>query len=99
MPWAPRAAVGSWRFSLWDSAPSGVFTGWGFSLTMSVYSRSAGVNLAQRIRATGITAYLLNWAQSTMRRASAAHESHQTTKRHDRTPYAITLDEVESIAI
>jgi integrase/recombinase XerD len=50
-------------------------------------------------RATGITAYLENGGTIENAQAIAAHESPRTTKLYDRTSDAITLDEVERIAI
>ncbi len=50
-------------------------------------------------RATGITAYLENGGTIENAQAIAAHESPRTTKLYDRTGDAITLDEVERIAI
>lgn len=50
-------------------------------------------------RATGITAYLENGGTLEHAQAIAAHESPRTTKLYDRTSDAITLDEVERIAI
>lgn len=65
-------------------------------------AKRAGIATAvccHSFRATGITNYLenggtLEWAQQ-----MAAHESPKTTKLYDRTQDAITLDEVERIAI
>jgi site-specific recombinase XerD len=50
-------------------------------------------------RATGITAYLENGGTLENAQAMAAHESPRTTKLYDRSGDAITLDEVERIAI
>ena len=50
-------------------------------------------------RATGITAYLENGGTIENAQLIAAHESPRTTKLYDRTSDAITLDEVERIAI
>jgi site-specific recombinase XerD len=50
-------------------------------------------------RATGITNYLENGGTLEKAQAMAAHESPKTTKLYDRTADAITLDEVERIAI
>lgn len=50
-------------------------------------------------RATGITAYLENGGTLEHAQAIAAHESPRTTKLYDRTSDAVTLDEVERIAI
>jgi integrase/recombinase XerD len=50
-------------------------------------------------RATGITAYLDSGGTLENAQAMAAHESPRTTKLYDRTGDAITLDEVERIAI
>ena len=49
--------------------------------------------------ATGITAYLDNGGTLENGQLMAAHESPRTTKLCDRTGNAITLDEVERIAI
>jgi integrase len=48
---------------------------------------------------TGITAYLDNGGTLENAQLMAAHESPRTTKLYDRTGDAITLDEVERIAI
>jgi site-specific recombinase XerD len=50
-------------------------------------------------RATGITAYLEAGGSLENAQAMAAHESPRTTKLYDRTNDAVTLDEVERIAI
>ncbi len=50
-------------------------------------------------RATGITAYLNNGGSIEYAQKIAGHESPRTTKLYDRTDDAITLDEVERIAI
>lgn len=50
-------------------------------------------------RATGITAYLENGGTIENAQAIAAHESPRTTKLYDRTSDAISLDEIERIAI
>jgi len=50
-------------------------------------------------RATGITAYLENGGRLEHAQAIAAHESARTTKLYDRTGDAISLDEIERIAI
>jgi site-specific recombinase XerD len=50
-------------------------------------------------RATGITNYLEHGGTLEKAQAMAAHESPKTTKLYDRTPDAITLDEIERIAI
>ncbi|MBX9678903.1 MAG: site-specific integrase [Gemmataceae bacterium] len=50
-------------------------------------------------RATGITAYLENGGTVEKAQQIAAHESPRTTKLYDRTDDAITLDEIERIAI
>jgi site-specific recombinase XerD len=50
-------------------------------------------------RATGITNYLEHGGTLEKAQAMAAHESPKTTKLYDRTADAITLDEVERIAI
>lgn len=69
-----------------------------------VKRRALAAGLPARIcnhtfRATGITAYLE--AGGTIEKAQqiAAHESPKTTKLYDRTSDAITLDEIERIAI
>ena len=51
------------------------------------------------LQATGITAYLENGGTLEKAQAIAAHESPRTTKLYDRTGDAITLEEVERIAI
>lgn len=50
-------------------------------------------------RATGITAYMENGGTLEKAQQIAAHSSAQTTKRYDRTHDAISLDEIERIAI
>jgi integrase/recombinase XerD len=50
-------------------------------------------------RATGITAYLENGGTIEHAQAIAAHESPRTTKLYDRTNDALSLDEIERIAI
>jgi integrase len=63
---------------------------------------AAGLNghaCCHTFRATGITAYLENGGTVENAQAIAAHESSRTTKLYDRTDDAITLDEVERIAI
>ena len=50
-------------------------------------------------RATGITAYMENGGTLEHAQAIAAHESPRTTKLYDRTSDALTLDEIERIAI
>jgi site-specific recombinase XerD len=50
-------------------------------------------------RATGITAYLENGGTLEKAQAIAAHESPRTTKLYDRTSDALTLEEIEKIAI
>jgi integrase len=50
-------------------------------------------------RATGITAYLENGGTLEHAQAIASHESPRTTKLYDRTNDALTLDEIERIAI
>lgn len=50
-------------------------------------------------RATGITAYLENGGTLEKAQAIAAHASPRTTKLYDRTSDALTLDEIERIAI
>ena len=50
-------------------------------------------------RATGITAYLENGGTIEKAQQIAAHESPKTTKLYDRTSDAISLDEIERIAI
>jgi integrase/recombinase XerD len=51
------------------------------------------------LRATGITAYLLNGGSLESAHAIAAHEGPRTTKLYDRTGDEITLDEIEKIII
>ena len=63
---------------------------------------AAGIDVAvccHTFRATGITAYLDNSGTLENAQLMAAHESPRTTKLYDRTSDAITLDEVERIAI
>lgn len=65
-------------------------------------ARGAGLDVAvccHTFRATGITAYLNNGGTLEKAQMMAAHESPRTTKLYDRTNDAITLDEVERIAI
>lgn len=65
-------------------------------------ARAAGLPAAiscHTFRATGITAYLEAGGTIENAQAIAAHESPRTTKLYDRTSDAITLDEVERIAI
>jgi len=65
-------------------------------------AKVAGLSAAvscHTFRATGITAYLENGGTIENAQAIAAHESPRTTKLYDRTDDAITLDEVERIAI
>ena len=65
-------------------------------------AKAAGLPAAvccHTFRATGITAYLENGGTIENAQAIAAHESPRTTKLYDRTDDAITLDEVERIAI
>ena len=50
-------------------------------------------------RATGITVYLENSGQLEHAQRIAAHESIRTTKLYDRTGDAVSLDEIERIAI
>jgi len=66
--------------------------------------RAKDAGLSDRIschtfRATGITAYLENGGTLEAAQSIAAHESARTTKLYDRTADAITLDEIERIAI
>ncbi|HRK34500.1 MAG TPA: tyrosine-type recombinase/integrase [Candidatus Hydrogenedentes bacterium] len=66
--------------------------------------RAADAGLPRRIschtfRATGITAFLENGGTLEAAQAIAAHESARTTKLYDRTGDAITLDDIERIAI
>lgn len=51
------------------------------------------------LRATGITVYLENGGTLENAQAIAAHESPRTTKLYDRTSDALTLDEIERIAL
>jgi integrase len=65
-------------------------------------ARAAGLPAAvccHTFRATGITAYLENGGTIENAQAIAAHESPRTTKLYDRTSDALTLDEIERIAI
>lgn len=66
--------------------------------------RARGASLPERIcchtfRATGITAYLANGGSLEHAQRIAAHESVRTTKLYDRTDDAVSLDEIERIAI
>src|SRR5262249_2813058 len=86
----------------------------GRGLTSMRMSRFAAFRMVQRrakqaglltavcchsFRATGITNYLENGGTLERAQQMAAHESPKTTKLYDRTSDAITLDEVERIAI
>lgn len=65
-------------------------------------ARDAGLSptiSCHTFRATGITAYLQNGGTLEHAQQIAAHESPRTTKLYDRTTDAITLDEIERIAI
>ena len=65
-------------------------------------ARKAGILTAvccHSFRATGITNYLEHGGTLEKAQQMAAHESPKTTKLYDRTADAITLDEVERIAI
>lgn len=65
-------------------------------------ARQAGLSDAiscHTFRATGITAYLENGGTLEHAQQIAAHESARTTKLYDRTSDAISLDEIERIAI
>lgn len=65
-------------------------------------ARAAGLSAktcCHSFRATGITAFLENGGTIEKAQAIAAHESPRTTKLYDRTGDAITLDEIERIAI
>lgn len=69
-----------------------------------VKRRAHDAGLSDRVcchtfRATGITAFLENGGTLEAAQAIAAHESARTTKLYDRTSDAITLDEIERIAI
>lgn len=69
-----------------------------------VKRRAKDAGISDRIcchtfRATGITTYLENGGTLEGAQAIAAHESARTTKLYDRTGDAITLDEIERIAI
>lgn len=69
-----------------------------------VKRRAAAAKLSKRVcnhtfRATGITAYLEAGGTIEKAQAIAAHESPKTTKLYDRTSDAISLDEIERIAI
>lgn len=66
--------------------------------------RAGGAGLSPGVcchtfRATGITAYLENGGTIEKAQQIAAHESPKTTKLYDRTSDAISLDEIERIAI
>jgi integrase/recombinase XerD len=64
--------------------------------------KNAGILTAiccHSFRATGITNYLEHGGTLEKAQQMAAHESPKTTKLYDRTSDAITLDEVERIAI
>ena len=65
-------------------------------------AKQAGIKTAiccHSFRATGITNYLENGGTLEKAQQMAAHESPKTTKLYDRTSDAISLDEVERIAI
>lgn len=65
-------------------------------------AKAAGLSLkttCHSFRATGITAYLENGGTIENAQAIAAHESPRTTKLYDRTEDAISLNEIERIAI
>jgi len=65
-------------------------------------AKKAGILTAvccHSFRATGITNYLEHGGTLEKAQQMAAHESPKTTKLYDRTADAITLDEVEKIAI
>lgn len=65
-------------------------------------SKAAGIPThicCHTFRATGITNYLENGGTLERAQQMAAHESPKTTKLYDRTQDAITLDEIERIAI
>jgi integrase len=69
-----------------------------------IQRRAAELGLRTKIgchtfRATGITTYLEAGGTLENAQATAAHESPRTTKLYERTGHAITLDEVERIAI
>ena len=69
-----------------------------------IQRRGAAIDMVVKIgchtfRATGITAYLEAGGTLENAQAMAAHENPRTTKLYDRTGDAITLDEVERIAI
>jgi integrase/recombinase XerD len=69
-----------------------------------VKRRAKAAGLSKRVcnhtfRATGITAYLENGGDIAEAQKIAAHESLKTTKLYDRTSDAISLDEIERIAI
>ena len=51
------------------------------------------------IRATGITASLLNGGTVERAQAIAAHESPRTTKLYDRTADEVTIEDIEKIGI
>jgi site-specific recombinase XerD len=58
-----------------------------------------GSTCCHTFRATGITAYLENGGSVEKAQAIAAHASPRTTKLYDRTSDALTLEEIERIAI
>lgn len=75
-----------------------------FDAYKMIQRRAEGAGIASEItchtfRATGITEYLRNGGTIEHAQAIAAHESPKTTKLYDRTSDAISLDEIERIAI
>jgi hypothetical protein len=68
-----------------------------------IYRRARAAGIATQIgchtfRATEITIYLSNGGTLEKAQMMAAHESPRTTKLHDRTNDAVSLDEVERVA-
>ena len=64
--------------------------------------RAAGLDEAANchtLRATGISAYLLNGGTLARAQAIAAHESPRTTKLYDRTSDEVTVEDIERIGI
>jgi integrase len=65
-------------------------------------ARTAGIRTRignHSFRATGITEYLKNGGKLEIAQQMAAHESARTTGLYDRRDDAVSLDEVERIAI